>query len=57
MKSILVTVYHLLSDLTAPYHELGPDYFEKHNKVRLAQQLVSRLQKLGFKITFEAPAA
>jgi transposase len=54
--SILVTAYHLLSDSDLRYKDLGPDYFEKHNKVRLAQQLVHRLEKLGFKITFETSA-
>ena len=55
--SILVMAYHLLSDPNARFEDLGPDYFEKHNKVRLANQLVCRLQKLGFKITIEVPAA
>jgi transposase len=55
--SILVMAYHLLSDTNVRYEDLGPDYFEKHNKVRLAQHLVHRLQQLGFHITFEVPAA
>jgi transposase len=55
--SILVMAYHLLSDSSRHYKDLGADFFEKHNKVRLASQLVQRLEKLGFKITFEVSAA
>jgi transposase len=39
------------------YREGGPDYFVAARKDQLKDQLVRRLQKLGYAVTVEAPAA
>jgi transposase len=39
------------------YHEGGPDYYEVTGKDRLKEQLVRRLQKLGYNVSVEEPAA
>jgi hypothetical protein len=39
------------------YQEGGPDYYEVAGKDRLKEQLVRRLQKLGYHVTGEEPAA
>ena len=55
--SILKIAYHLLEQPDAHYRDLGPDYFETKDKNRLAKQLLSRLGKLGYTVTIQAPAA
>ena len=39
------------------YREGGPDYFVAASKEQVKAQLVRRLQKLGYTVTVEAPAA
>lgn len=53
--SILVSAYHILRD-TAPYHDLGPTYFDEHDRAAVERRLVRRLEGLGHKVTLE-PAA
>ena len=56
-RSILVIIWHLLSDPGARFHDLGPDFYatridperRKHNHIR-------QLEALGYKVTLE-PAA
>jgi len=56
-RSILVIVWHLLSDPEARFVDLGPDFYDnrtsperkKHNHIR-------QLEALGYKVTLE-PAA
>jgi transposase len=56
-RSILVIIWHLLSDPEARFHDLGPDFYDtrvgpdrkKHNHIR-------QLEALGYKVTLE-PAA
>jgi len=39
------------------YHELGVDYFDRLNPVRLTRRLVKRLEGLGFQVMLEARPA
>ena len=56
-RSILVTVWHLLADPTARFHDLGADYHTRRiDKNRKTRNLVRQLQALGHKVTLE-PAA
>jgi transposase len=56
-RSILVIIWHLLSDPAARFHDLGPGYHatridpERHKRSHIRQ-----LQALGYKVTLE-PAA
>jgi transposase len=50
--SLLVIAYHILKDGTV-YRELGHDYFERRDTVRLQRRLVTRLQSLGLRVTLE----
>jgi len=47
--AILVIAYKILQART-PYHDLGYDYFDRRNPDRLRQQLVRRLEHLGFTV-------
>ncbi len=40
-----------------PYQEGGPEYYEPTPKEHIAANLVKRLQKLGYQVTVERPAA
>jgi len=51
--SILLTVYQMLKTGEC-YRDLGRDYFDRHDRARMTQSLVHRLQHLGFKVTIEA---
>jgi len=56
-RSILVIVWHLLSDPEARYHDLGPDFYD--NRIgpdRKKRNHVRQLEALGFKVTLQ-PAA
>ncbi len=44
--SILTAAYHMLRQ-NVPYKDLGPDYFERKDKERLAKRLLRRLKNLG----------
>jgi transposase len=56
-RSILVIVWHLLSDLEARFHDLGPGFYDTHsNADRAKRNHVRQLQALGYKVTLE-PAA
>jgi transposase len=50
--SILVIAYHLIERGTT-YVDLGATYFDQRKKDTVQQQLVRRLEKLGFKVTLE----
>lgn len=54
-NAILTIVYHLLSDPTAQFHDLGADYFTTRiNKNRRARNLAAALQAVtGQKITIQ----
>lgn len=56
-RSILVTVWHLLSDPTARFHDLGSDYHATRvNAERRIRNHVSQLTAMGYRVTLE-PAA
>jgi len=53
--AMLVIAYHLLSRETT-YHELGADYFDRHQTDRLRRRAVQTLERQGYRVTLE-PAA
>jgi len=54
--SLLVIAYHVLNR-PATYADLGSNYFEQLHRCRLEQNLVQRLQKLGYTVTLQANSA
>jgi transposase len=40
--------------LAQPYHELGAQYFDEHERDHVQRRLVRRLERLGFAVTLEA---
>ena len=50
--SLLVIAYHILKEGTV-YRELGHDYFDKRDTVRLQRRLITRLESLGLRVTVE----
>ena len=55
--TILVIVYHLLKRGDT-YRDLGPMYFDKHDRQAVERRLTHRLQRLGYKVTLDPlPAA
>jgi len=56
-RSILVIMWHLLSDPDARFRDLGADYFVQHtNTQRKIRNHISQLAALGYRVTLE-PAA
>jgi transposase len=56
-RSILVIMWHLLSDPNARFYDLGADYFVRHtNTQRKIRNHISQLNALGYRVTLE-PAA
>ena len=56
-RSILVIVWHLLSDPEAHFHDLGADFYDTRiNPDRKKRNHVRQLEALGYKVTLE-PAA
>jgi transposase len=56
-RSILVIVWHLLSDPDARYHDLGSDFYDNRiGPERKKRAHIRQLEALGFKVTLE-PAA
>jgi transposase len=56
-RSILVIVWHLLSDPDARFHDLGSDFYDNRiGPERKRRAHVRQLEALGFKVTLE-PAA
>jgi transposase len=53
-RSILVIIWHLLSDPDARYADLGSDYFDQRtNPDRRKRAHVRQLEALGYKVTLE----
>jgi transposase len=51
-RSVLTTVWHLLDDPDARYHDLGADYYDKRkDSQKQAAGHVRRLERLGFQVT------
>jgi transposase len=56
-RSILVIIWHLLSDPTARYADLGPGFYDAHiSHSRKTHNHVRQLEALGYKVSLE-PAA
>jgi transposase len=53
---VLVAIYCMLTR-KEPYHELGAQYFDEHERGHLQQRLVHRLERLGFAVTLDALSA
>jgi transposase len=55
--SILIVCWHLMNDPQLHYHDLGADWFQRHqDPQRQADRLLKQLAKLGYRATLE-PAA
>ena len=39
---------------SGPYHELGAQYFDEHQRDHVERRLVRCLERLGFAVTLEA---
>ncbi len=37
-----------------PYHELGAQYFDQHEREHVQRRLVHRLERLGYAVTLAA---
>ena len=56
-RSILVIIWHLLSEENAQFHDLGPDYYDSRvNLNRKMRNHVRELQNLGYRVTLEPVA-
>ena len=56
-RSILVIIWHLLSDDEAHFHDLGADFYDNRlGPERLKRNHIRQLEALGYKVTLE-PAA
>ena len=56
-RSILVIIWHLLSDDRTVFHDLGPDHYQTRTGTsRAIRNHVRQLQALGYKVTLQ-PAA
>jgi transposase len=56
-RSILVIVWHLLSNPQAHFHDLGPDFYDNRiGPERKKRNHIRQLEALGYKVTLE-PAA
>jgi transposase len=49
--SLLVVFYHLLKNEHLEYRELGGNYFDTLDPIRLRRHLVKRLESLGYEVT------
>ena len=54
--AIVVSAFHRLSR-NEPYHELGANYFDAHQRAHLVDRLTRRLQHLGYRVSLEPVAA
>jgi transposase len=56
-RSILVIVWHLLSDPDVRYADLGPDFYDTRiSNIRKMRNHVHQLEALGYKVTLETAA-
>ena len=53
--SILTAAYYMLRDGTS-YHDLGHDYFVRHNETAVALLLTQRLKDLGYEVDIRKAA-
>jgi transposase len=56
-RSILVIIWHLLSDPDARYTDLGPDFFDRrHDPERRKRAHIHQLEALGYRVTLQPVA-
>ena len=56
-RSILIIIFHLLSDPAATFNDLGADYYTKRvDKQRRTPSLVRQLEALGHHVTLTTAA-
>jgi transposase len=53
--AMLVSIYHMLAR-QMPYHDLGPDHYDRRHAERVRQRAIDALQRQGYRVTLE-PAA
>jgi len=53
----ITTIAHYLMTRGTVYQDLGPLYFDLHDRDAVRRRLVGRLEKLGYKVTTETAAA
>ena len=51
--SLLITIYHLLNRGTE-YQDLGVNYFDERRQQQTVRRAVSRIERLGYKVSLEA---
>jgi len=57
-RSILIIIWHLLSDDQARFHDLGPDFYDKRRgPEQIKRSHIRQLEALGYKVTLEPTAA
>jgi transposase len=54
-RSILIIIWHLLSDPDTSFHDLGPDFYDKRISASRRNH-VAQLEALGYKVTLESAA-
>ena len=47
--SILTAAYYILRD-QVPYHDLGPDYFDRRDRTAVVRRLRRRIEALGYRV-------
>jgi transposase len=47
--SLAIAIYHMLKFKTA-YRELGADFFDKLNPLKLLHRLTTRIESLGYQV-------
>ena len=52
---MLTAVYYMLRDGTE-FHDLGDQYFARHDKARLTNRLLKRLRDLGVEVEVKSAA-
>ena len=56
-RSILVIIWHLLSDPDAHFTGLGPDFFDRrHDPERRKRAHIHQLEALGYQVTLQPVA-
>lgn len=56
-RSILVIVWHLLNDPDQHFHDLGPDWHDRHvNQARKRDHHLRELQQMGYRVTLQPVA-
>ena len=55
--SLLIVFFHLLNNEHLQYQELGGNYFDTLDPIRLRRHLVKRLESLGYEVTLAEPKA